>query len=198
MILTRRELLDLAVRAAAVPGAAAFFSSWFSHGQAQQTMSPATYAPPEPPTLRNYKPSFFAADDFEALKAFTEILIPTDDTPGAREAFCAHYIDFVLHAATGQSPNPQQQWRDAMAALRQAGFHTADAQGRAALVEAMSLPERDRAAKHPAYAAYRLIKQQNTFAFYTSRAGSIEALEYRGNSYNPEFPACTHPEHRTV
>jgi hypothetical protein len=62
----------------------------------------------------------------------------------------------------------------------------------------MSLPERDRTAKHPAYSAYRLIKQQNTFAFYTSRAGSIEALEYRGNSYNPEFPACTHPEHRTV
>jgi hypothetical protein len=202
MILTRRELLDLAVRAAAMPGAAAFFSSWFSqgpgHGAVQQTMSPASYAPPEPPTLKNYKPAFFAADDFEALKAFTEILIPTDETPGAREAFCAHYIDFVLQAATGHTPNPQRQWRDAMAALRQAGFHAADAQGRAALVEAMSLPERDRTAKHPAYAAYRLIKQQNTFAFYTSRAGSIEALEYRGNSYNPEFPACTHPEHRTV
>jgi hypothetical protein len=198
MILTRRELLDLALRAAAVPGAAAFFSSWFSHGQAQQTMSPGAYAPPEPPTLKNYKPSFFATEDFEALKAFTEILIPTDDTPGARQAFCAHYIDFVLQAATGSSPNPQQQWRDAMAALRQAGFHAADAAGRAALVEAMSLPERDRTAKHPAYAAYRLIKQQNTFAFYTSRAGSIEALEYRGNSYNPEFPACNHPEHRAV
>jgi hypothetical protein len=198
MILTRRELLDLAVRAAAMPGAAAFFAPWFSHGHAQQTMSPAAYAPPEPPTLKNYQPAFFAAEDFEAQKAFTEILIPTDETPGAREAFCAHYIDFVLQAATGQKPNPQQQWRDAMAALRQAGFHAADAQGRAALVEAMSLPERDRTAKHPAYAAYRLIKQQNTFAFYTSRAGSIEALEYRGNSYNPEFPACNHPEHRTV
>jgi hypothetical protein len=198
MILTRRELLDLAVRAAAVPGAAAFFSSWFSHGQAQPTMRPADYAPPEPPTLKNYKPAFFAAEDFEALRAFTEILIPTDDTPGAREAFCAHYIDFVLQAATGHAPNTQQQWRDAMAALRTAGFHAADAQGRAALVEAMSLPERDRTAKHPAYGAYRLIKQQNTFAFYTSRAGSIEALEYRGNSFNMTFPECNHPEHRTV
>ena len=198
MILTRRELLDLAVRAAAVPGAAAFFSSWFGNAQARQGMNPAAYAPPEPPTLKNYKPAFFAADNFEELKAFTEILIPTDDTPGAREAYCAHYIDFVLQAATGQTPNPQKQWRDAMAALREAGFHAADAQGRAALVEAMSLPERDRAAKHPAFAAYRLIKQQNTFAFYTSRAGSIEALEYRGNSFNPEFPACTHAEHQTV
>jgi gluconate 2-dehydrogenase gamma chain len=200
MILTRRELLDLAIRAAALPGAAAFFSPWFRHGLAQQNPGPGAYAPPEPPTLKNYKPAFFAAEDFEALRAFTEILIPTDDTPGAREAFCAHYMDFVLQAAAtaGQSQNTQQQWRDAMAALRQAGFHTADAQGRAALVEAMSRPERDRAATHPAYAAYRLIKQQNTFAFYTSRAGSIEALEYRGNSYNPTFPECNHPEHRSV
>jgi hypothetical protein len=85
-----------------------------------------------------------------------------------------------------------------MAALRQAGFHAADASGRAALVDAMSKPERDPAAAHPAYASYRLIKQQTAFAFYTSRAGTIEALDYRGNSYNAEVPACEHPEHRTA
>jgi hypothetical protein len=62
----------------------------------------------------------------------------------------------------------------------------------------MSKPERDRAATHPLYSTYRLIKQQNTFAFYTSRAGLIEALDYRGNSYNLQFPACTHPEHHKV
>ncbi len=63
---------------------------------------------------------------------------------------------------------------------------------------AIAAPERDRDAKHPAFAAYRLIKQQNTFAFYTSRAGMIEALDYRGNSYNTSFPACTHPEHQRI
>jgi hypothetical protein len=51
---------------------------------------------------------------------------------------------------------------------------------------------------HPLYTVYRLIKQQNTFAFYTSRAGLIEALDYRGNSYNDTFPACTHPEHHAL
>ena len=85
-----------------------------------------------------------------------------------------------------------------MTALREAGFHQADARSRAALVEAMSGPERERGATHPAYTAYRLIKQQNTFAFYTSRAGSIEALDYKGNSYNVTFPACNHPEHRIL
>jgi len=148
--------------------------------------------------LRNYQPKFFPAADFAALQAFTEILIPTDDTPGAREAHCAHYIDYLLHAADDVAPEMQKQWRDAMAALKQAGFHDADAKARAQLVEEMSKPERDRSATHPAFFAYRLIKQQNTFAFYTSRAGMIEALEYQGNSYNTTFPACDHPQHHVV
>jgi gluconate 2-dehydrogenase gamma chain len=199
MLLSRRDLLDLAVRASVLPGAAEFFSAWLQ-ASSQTPHGGATnqFAPPEPPLLRDYQPKFFEAEDFAALQAFTEILIPTDDTPGAREAHCAHYIDFVLQAAAGVQPELQQQWREAMAALRAAGFHAADAPGRAAIVEAMSRPERDRAASHPAYAAYRLIKQQNTFAFYTSRAGMIEALDYRGNSFNVSFPACTHPEHQSL
>jgi hypothetical protein len=201
MILSRRELLDLAVRASVLPGAAEFFSVWLraaSDATHQQGAATNLYAPPEPPLLRDYQPKFFGPEDFAALQAFTEILIPTDDTPGAREAHCAHFIDFVLQAATDVQPDLQQQWREAMAALRAAGFHAGSPEQRAAIVEAMSRPERDRAATHPAYAAYRLIKQQNTFAFYTSRAGMIEALDYRGNSFNATFPACTHPEHHSL
>ena len=127
-----------------------------------------------------------------------EILIPTDETPGAREAHCAHFIDFVLHASDGYAPDTQKQWRAAIAALREAGFHSADRERRRTLVAEMAQPERDRTAQHPAYAAYRLIKRENAFAFYTARAGSIEALDYRGNSINLEFPACTHPEHQKV
>jgi hypothetical protein len=194
MNVTRRDLLELAVRAAALPGAAQFFSAWLQTGQAHQHPSAATYAPPQPPFLRDYTPKFFASDDFEALQAFTEILIPTDDTPGAREAQCAHYIDFVLQAA---GPNLQRQWREAMAALQQAGFHSSDAQARLALVTAMARPETDRSASHRLYPVFRLIKQQNTFAFYTSRAGMIETLDYRGNSFNATFPACTHPDHNS-
>lgn len=193
---TRRDLLALTARAAALPGASDFFAAWLR--AAEHKHSEGSTAPPEPPLLRDYKPKFFDADDFAALQAFTEILIPTDDTPGARDAHCAHYMDFVLQAAEEYAPEMQKQWRDAMAALRGAGFHSADLKGKADLVEAMSAPERDRSAKHAAYAAYRLIKQQNTFAFYTSREGMIETLGYKGNSYNASFPPCTHPEHRVV
>ena len=195
-LLSRRDLLSLVATAIALPGAAAFFDTWLHAVPRTQHASP--WQPPEPPLLRDYQPQFFGTEDFDALQAFTEILIPTDDTPGAREAHCAHFIDFVLQASTEAAPDTQRQWRAAMTALREAGFHQADARSRAALVEAMSRPERERGATHPAYTAYRLIKQQNTFAFYTSRAGSIEALDYKGNSYNVTFPACNHPEHRIL
>lgn len=194
MSTSRRDLILLASRAAALPAGAEFFSAWVKAAEEHKHSS----APPEPTPLKNYKPKFFNAEDFEALAAFTEILIPTDDTPGAKEAHCAHFIDFVVDSAAEHAPEMQTQWRNAMSALREAGFHAADKKGRAELVEAMSMPERDRNARHAAFAAYRLIKQQNTFAFYTSRAGMIEALDYRGNSYNETFPACNHPEHHRV
>lgn len=198
-VLGRRQWLRLAGYALALPMAGEFFQTWLqAAGQHPASATHGLPAPPEPPLLRDYHPKFFDAADFEALQAFTEILIPTDDTPGAREARCAHFIDFVLQASVEQAPATARQWRDAMHTLRQAGFHAADAAGRAGLVEAMSRPERERGATHPAYGVYRLIKQQNTFAFYTSRAGMIECLDYRGNSYNAEFPGCEHPEHRGV
>jgi hypothetical protein len=194
-MLTRRRMLALTAYAVALPGAAEFFGAWL---RAAPHAQPGGWQPPQPPILRDYAPKFFDAGDFSALQAFTEILIPTDETPGAREARCAHFIDFLLHASTGYAPDVQAQWRTAMAAVRDAGFHAADQPRRALLVEAMSRPERDRGARHPAYFAYRLIKQQNTFAFYTSRAGMIEALDYKGNSYNATFPACDHPEHQRL
>lgn len=186
MDLERRRFMRLAAAAAALPGAAAFLGPWLEAAQAGTAAQP------------DVVPKFFDTDDFAALEAFTEILIPTDDTPGAREARCAQFIDFLLQASSKVDPNMSQRWRAAMRALKDAGFHAADAPGREALVAAMARPERDRGATHPAYFAYRLIKQQNAFAFYTSRQGLIDCLEYKGNSYNASFPACNHPEHHTL
>ncbi len=197
MKVTRRDLVDLAIRAAALPASAAFFSEWLSASHTQEHAA-GHDAPPEPPYLSNYQPKFFSAQDFGALQAFTEILIPTDETPGAREAHCACFIDFVLQASSGYAPETQEHWRQAMASLKEAGFHAANATQRAAIVEAISRPERDGSPRTAAFAAYQLIKRENTFAFYTSREGMIDSLDYRGNSYNLVFPACNHPEHHVV
>lgn len=198
-LFSRRGILELAIRAAALPGGIQFFAAWSRAGQGHLHSETST-APPDPHLLRDYHPNFFAPEDFEALKSFTEILIPTDETPGASEAYCAHFIDFVLHAQAVYDDTSEitKSWRQAMAALRDAGFHSAGLKGRGDVVAAISLPERDPSATHPAYFAYRLIKKENTFAFYTARAGMIDDLDYKGNSYNAVFPACNHPEHQVV
>ena len=132
-MLNRRDFVQLAASAFGLPAGADFFAAWLRAVGDHQAPAHLT-APPEPPLLRDYQPKFFDAEDFAALQAFTAILIPTDDTPGAREARCAHFIDFVLHASTGVAPDVVQQWRAAMRALRQARFHESDSEGRAAIV----------------------------------------------------------------
>ena len=195
-LLTRRELLERLKRIAAIPSTAVFLSAWLQAAP-QHAGHGSDAAPPQPDLLRDYKPEFFVRDDFEALQSFTEILIPTDDDPGAREVHCAHFIDFVLNASS-DTPQTQQTWRKAMAALKAAGFHEANPTRRVELVTEMSHPEMEPNSSHPAYFAYRLIKQQTAFAFYTSRSGMIDVLNYKGNSYNLTFPGCTHPEHQSV
>ncbi|PYV32000.1 MAG: hypothetical protein DMG22_14925 [Acidobacteria bacterium] len=42
------------------------------------------------------------------------------------------------------------------------------------------------------------MKDATIFAYYTSKIGMEQELEYAGDDYHTEFPgACTHPEHQT-
>lgn len=195
--MSRRALMESALAASTLPGAADFFLNWLSHA-APESHGAAHAAPPEPPLLTNYQPRFFEKVDFEVLESICSLLIPTDDMPGAKEARCAYYIDYVLAAAGEFAPERQRQWRSATKALRDSGFHAANASGREALLKQMSAPETSSTATHPAYPAYRLIKSENAFAYYTSRVGLIDNLDYRGNTYNAVFPGCDHPEHHQV
>jgi hypothetical protein len=199
--MTRREAGWMVLRAAAVTGGAEFFNSWLK----AQSASPNSYAheshtsaPPEPDRWSSYEPKFFSKDEIRALDEFTAILIPTDETPGAREAHVAQFIDFVVNAAAEYAPEMQDQWREAMHWLSAHQFGALSAKQQQSLVHAMSGPERDRSRHHDGFPTYRLIKEMAVHAFYTSRVGLVDVLEYRGNAYLTQFPGCTHPEHRRV
>jgi hypothetical protein len=192
--MTRRDANWLIARAAATAGAASFLAPWLAANESHRH----TVAPPDPHDWNSYRPKFFSAEEFQWLDAFTAILIPTDDTPGAREAKVASFIDFVVNAAAEFAPEVQGHWRDAMSWLRSAGFGTLAAEQQLALVTAAGAPEFDHTATHPGFAAYQLIKELTVRAFYTSRVGLVDVLEYQGIAYLTAFPACTHPEHHSV
>ena len=188
--MTRRGVAWLIARAVAVVGGEAFFADWLRAAHSD--------APPEQDRWTSYQPKFFSGEEFRTLDAFTAILIPTDETPGALEAHVAPFIDFVVDAAAVYAPETQRQWRDAMSWLRSQSFATLSRERQLALVTQMAEPERDPSKSNEGYPAYRLIKEMTVRAFYTSRVGLIDVLEYQGNAYLTEFPACTHPEHHKV
>ncbi len=150
-----------------------------------------------------YVPQFFKPDEFKAVEQLTELMIPTDDKPGAREAKVANYIDFVVFSAREFEPSLQREWMDGLTFLnaesqKQFGkaFRLASIKERVSLLTDMSLPERDPGAHHTGYAFFKLVKNLTVEGFYTSQIGLIEVLDFQGMNYNSDFPGCTHPEHQ--
>jgi len=151
-----------------------------------------------------YTPKFFSPEQFKTIESVTELIIPTDDQPGAREARVAEYIDFVVYSAAEFKPEMQKEWTAGLALFDQLSqqkhsqpFSKLDAAEQEELLLEASAPERDPSASHPAYSFYRLVKDMTVGAFYTSKVGLIDVLGYQGRDFLPEFLGCTHPEHQT-
>jgi hypothetical protein len=160
-----------------------------------------TRPPAEPATP--YLPQFFKPEEFQTVEILTELIIPTDDKPGAREAQVANYIDFVAFSAAEHKPELQKEWTSGLALIDQMSkekhgraFREISAADRERLLTEMSLPEHDPKASHPGFPFYKLVKEMTVEAFYTSRVGLIDVLEYQGLTFLSEFPGCTHPEHQ--
>ncbi len=96
--MTRRDASWLIARAAATAGAAAFLTPWLANGQKHEHSTEAK-PPADPHNWKSYQPKFFSQEEFVWIGWYTAILIPTDDTPGAREAQVTTFIDFVVNAA---------------------------------------------------------------------------------------------------
>src|SRR6267378_8014093 len=150
-----------------------------------------------------YVPQFFKPDEFKTVELLTELIVPTDDQPGAKEAQVGNYIDFVVFSSTEFVPSLQREWSDGLGLLERLSqkqfakaFRTASEADRVALLTAMSLPERDPGARHEGYEFFRLVKEMTVEGFYTSKIGLIDVLDFQGMNYQSEFPGCTHPEHQ--
>ena len=155
------------------------------------------------PTAK-YVPQFFKPDQFATVKLLAEMILPTDDDPGANEAKVADYIDFVVFSAREFEPSIQREWIEGLTFLdkesqKQFGksFQSGSATNRVRLLTEMSLPERDPTAHHQGYSFFRLVKDMTVEGFYTSKVGLIDVLNYQGMNYMAEFPGCTHPEHQS-
>ena len=155
-------------------------------------------------SAKPYVPQFFKPDEFRAVEILTEMIIPADDQPGAKEAKVAEFIDFVVYSAAEFEPSLQKQWIEGLGVLNELSgkkygnsFSDISPSQREELLTEVSVSEHDPKIKHPGFAFYRLLKGMTLEAFFTSKVGLIDFLEYKGLTFLTEFPGCTHPEHQT-
>ena len=74
-------------------------------------------------------------------------------------------------------------------------FAALDRERQVALLEGIERADASEIGMGIGVAFFKDIKDRTIFAYYTSRAGLLEELGYRGNAALLEFPGCDHPKH---
>jgi hypothetical protein len=168
--LTRRDVLKLGAAAAA----AGVLSTSTPLGA--QTAATAT---------------FFTPAELKLVDELSEMIIPADDhSPGARAAKVAAYIDARLAEAFDEAD--RTRWREGLKRIddlsRTASgktFLEASPDQRVALLTQVS--KNEATPKLPEEVFFKDPKSRVVFAYYTSDIGIHRDIDYKGNTFLPEF-----------
>ena len=143
---------------------------------------------------RPFQPAFFTAAEFAAV---SERIIPTDGTPGAREAKVSEFIDQMVKETPELHPLYRQglAWLDAEARKKhQRPFVKLSAAEQDELLRVLAETKEPSPENQAGVKFFRSVRGLTIDGFYTSKVG-LKELGYTGNTYLLEFKGCTHPEH---
>jgi len=165
--LSRRELIQLTA-AAAIAGAAV------ESGLANE------------PSLK-----FFSKDEFAIVDELSELVIPADEhSPGARAAQVAAYIDSRLAESFEQQP--KRRWQEGLARINAISeemhgrpFMQATPEQRLALLTRVAKHEEKPETLEEHF--FQELKSRTAHAYYTSKIGIHQEMEYKGNVMLQEF-----------
>ena len=166
--LTRRELIQ--VTAAAAMAVSAAVERGFAGGKA---------------------PKFFSNEEFAMLDELAELIIPADDhSPGARAAWVAAYLDERL--AESVEEQSKKRWQNGLKRIDALShdmhgkpFLEATPDQRVAVLSRLAKNE-----KNPQTAEEQFfveLKFATADAYYSSKIGIHQEMEYKGNVLLPEF-----------
>ena len=136
-------------------------------------------------------PAFFTGSEFALVDELTEIVIPADEhSGGARAARVAAYLDARLAEAV--DPEPGQRWKEGLARVDQLAhdrkgvtFMQLTPDDRVAIVEAMATEEEKPTSVEGHF--FVMLKGRTSHAYYTSKIGLHDELEYKGNVLQDEY-----------
>ncbi len=146
------------------------------------------------------KPKFFTPEQDELVTVLAELIIPETDTPGARAARVNEHIDRVLGDQTAKIQQDFLEglrWVDEESRRRFGStFLEATVEQQINLLTLVSKPGPVEAELQPGRRFFGDIRRRTVFAYYTSKMGILEELDYKGKTPLPEWIGCIHPEHR--
>lgn len=141
------------------------------------------------------KPTFFQPEEFRAVEAMSECIIPRSDTPGAKDAGVALLIDKAIVA----DPTLTQPFRAGLADLNaialtayNAKFADLTNEQQVTVLTPLSLDPSSSLGKF-----FNIVKDMTVDAYYKTEAGLKTELGWHGNTYLTEFKGCNHPEHQS-
>jgi hypothetical protein len=186
----RREILRIlgtAAAAATFPG----FSKWgFACGHIGNAAHPIRPA--------SYRPQFFSDSEYSMVERLAEVIIPSDATPGAKEAGVAEFIDFMV----ANTVEVQYSFRMGIAWLN---AHSERLLGKAfleispdqqiSLLEPLGFKNKARAGEEDGRTFFALMREYTVIGFYSSEIGYKE-LDNPALKFYSESPECPHKDDR--
>jgi len=201
------RFIGIASVAATFPG----FSQWAFACSHSPFESATTEARAQP-----YKPLFFSPEYFRLVEHLAEMIIPADETPGAREAGVAEFIDFMLAnrvpvSARFEIRSTQDSIRlgeDAQTRFL-AGldwinarsksefgrkFLDCNAEQQKGLLEVLAYKAKYKPLTETGRNFFQMMRDYTVVGYYTTKIG-LESLGYPGlRTAWPKMPGCTHPD----
>jgi gluconate 2-dehydrogenase gamma chain len=186
----RREVLRIMTMAAAASGFPGFKQWVFAHDHTRPTARTAKLAG------GRYEPIFFSSEEYATVVRLSELIIPSDGSPGAREAGVSEFIDFMV----GSNPNIQFRFRYGLAWLNAhaarlygVSFNDLGSDRQLEVLKPLAYKNQYRSGEEEGRAFFELIREYTVMGFYTSRVG-LEQLNFPGLRYYSESPGCPHPD----
>jgi len=205
----RREILryiGIAAVASSFPG----FSQWTfacpqDHDHSQSPSSKAG----------SYQPLFFSPEQYRMVEHLAEMIIPEDDTPGAKRAGVAEFIDFmVANRVPVSSSREIRSTQDAIEIGNDAQerflaglgwmnarshsefgreFMDCTSEQQNALLEELAYKAKFKPTTESGRAFFQMMRAYTVVGYYTTKIG-LESLGYPGlRTVWPKMPACPHP-----
>ena len=210
----RREMLryiGIASVASTFPG----FRQWTfacSHDEHERAAAHAALQASSQP----YQPMFLSPGQFRLVEHLTEMIIPADDSPGAKAAGVAEFIDFML--ANRVAINADEDARTVEERLRQGtaaqiqfigGLTWLDVRSRSeykkafleyapaqqtSLLEELAYKSKFTPTTERGREFFQMLRDYTVVGYYTSKIG-LESLGYPGlRVFWQKMQACSHPD----